>query len=226
VLAKIKVCAYITLTGLLLFGPTFAVLAQQPLSFTKSFIPSTIGPGSTSTLIFDIYNGDAVDPVQNMAFTDNLPAGVVIATPASATSNCGGILTAPDGGTTISLSGGDRLGPYSGCTIAVNVTSSITGTHTNTSGDLTSSVGNSGPAIADLIVDANRPGFSKSFSPGDLSRVYRQPAGRRGHRHPCQCFDHLRRRAHRHLRNKPHLSFQWLRRGAFELYHHRRCDRL
>jgi len=137
------------------------------VSFEKSFNPATIGPGSTTTLRFDIENFSP-SPVSGLAFTDNLPAGVTIADPASALSDCRGTLSAPDGGATISLAGGSMAGSQT-CSIFVNVTSSTVATHTNTSGDLTSSFGNSGPAIADLVVTADRPGFFKSFSPAALN---------------------------------------------------------
>ncbi len=148
-----------------------AIAGEIAPSFSKVFLPDSIGPGSTSTLQFDIFN-DFSDPVSDLAFTDNLPAGVVIATPASASTDCAeGILSAPDGGTSISLSGG-QVGAISGCTVVVNVTSSTIATHMNISGDLTSSAGNSGPAIDDLVVDDGRPGFSKNFSPSSIPPLH------------------------------------------------------
>ena len=65
---------------------TASANAQDPLSFEKSFLPSTIGPGSVSTLRFVITNLLS-QPVPGLAFTDTLPAGVTIATPALANSN-------------------------------------------------------------------------------------------------------------------------------------------
>ena len=139
--------------------------AAQPV-FTKAFAPGTIGAGSTSRLTFVIDNGDMGAPAGELAFTDVLPADVTLAQPPSVTNTCGGVVTAPSGGTTVTLSGAS-LGPGEACEIAVDVTSQVLGTHTNTSGDLTSTAGNSGPATADLTVDA-RPGFSKSFSPASV----------------------------------------------------------
>ena len=90
------------------------------MSFSKIFTPDTIGPGSTTTLSFSIVNPDPVN-LTNLAFTDTLPAGVFIATPANATATCDSVLIAPDGGTTISFSA-DRMEQYSACAIAVDVT--------------------------------------------------------------------------------------------------------
>lgn len=149
-------------------GTATDTLNVSELAFSKVFTPDTIGPGSTSLLRFDIVNTSAVALAQNLAFTDVLPAGVIIATPSSADTTCtDGILSAPDGGTTIDLSGA-RLGALGSCTVTVNVTAAAPGVYDNLSGDLTSTLGNSGPASATLTVDAGLPGFSKSFAPSTI----------------------------------------------------------
>lgn len=143
-------------------------VARAQAGFSKIFSPSTIGPGSVSTLVFTISTIEQ-GGATNLAFADTLPAGVTIATPANASNSCNGTLVAPDGGSTITFSGG-VIASNSVCTISVDVTSAAVGTHMNVSGDLTSSAGNSGPASADLVVATTRPGFSKSFAPSTISR--------------------------------------------------------
>ena len=143
-----------------------APAVAQP-TFSKAFNPSTIGPGSVSTLRFDITNPSG-SAVADMAFVDNLPAGITIASPSAAQSTCGGTLSAPEGGGTIVFSGG-TVGVAGSCFVRVNVTSSTVGVHTNVSGSLTSNVGSSGTATADLTVATDRPGFSKSFSPSTVA---------------------------------------------------------
>lgn len=156
----------IFLQSLVLLAVTTAAHAQP--SFSKSFSPNTIGPGSVSTLTFTIDNTDEVLPVVDLAFTDTLPAGVTIATLENATTTCtSGIVTAPNGGGMISFSNGG-LAPGTSCIVTVDVTSSTPGTHMNVSGDLTSSAGNSGTAAADLVVSTGRPGFTKSFAPNPI----------------------------------------------------------
>lgn len=145
---------------------TASAAAAQP-TFSKAFDPATIGPGSVSTLTFTIDNSGSGTPVTDLAFTDNLPAGVTLATPASPVSDCDGTLTAPDGGGTVTLSGG-MVGAFDTCTLQMHVTSGTPGTHMNVSGDLTSSAGSSGTASDDITVDGGRPGFTKSFSPSTL----------------------------------------------------------
>ena len=128
-----------------------------PPAFSKSFAPNPIAKGETSTLTFTIDNANEEQPqATSLAFTDNLPAGVVVATPANASNGCGGTLTATEGSSVISLTGG-TVGGASLCTIAVDVTSDTEGAYLNTTGDLTSSNGNSGTASDTLTVEAGSP---------------------------------------------------------------------
>lgn len=160
-----------TLISRILFIWTFALAVSgavstadaqvPPPTFTKAFSPDTIGPGGVSTLTFTIDNSDG-GAITDLDFTDTLPAAVTIAPGAPAFTCATGTLSAPAGGTTISFTNGN-LGAFSVCTITVDVTSSTAGVHTNVSGDLTSSAGNSGTASDDLTVDISLPGFSKSF---------------------------------------------------------------
>ncbi len=139
---------------------------QTPLTFSQSIAPSTIGPGSVSTVSFVVVNNTA-STVRELAFTDDLPTGVSIADPAKATSTCLGTLTAPAGGGTLALADGG-LGIGGSCSITVDVTSATPGTHTNLTGELTSDAGSGGTSSADLTVATDRPGFTKSFSPGTV----------------------------------------------------------
>ncbi|CAM2065570.1 IPTL-CTERM sorting domain-containing protein [Sulfidibacter corallicola] len=120
--------------------------------FTKVFSPDAILPNEVTTLTYTIDNSASTKSVDNLAFTDNLPANVVIAGTPNVTSSCGGTVTAAAGGSTITLAGGS-VGPGSTCTIAVDITSGTPGTYTSTSGDLTSTVGNSGQATDQLTVN-------------------------------------------------------------------------
>ena len=142
----------------------------QP-TFTKSFTPATIGPGSHSILTFVIDNTNG-GPVSDMDFTDVLPAGVTLAAVDLVSNSCFGTVTAVPGGNTITLTDG-LLGAGQICEISVYVTADLEDnsltTYMNVSGDLTSSAGNSGPASDDLMVDPALPGFSKTFSPNSIS---------------------------------------------------------
>ena len=143
------------------------VLNLLPPGFSKSFSPNSIGSNAVTTLTFTIDNSSSGTPVSNINFTDNLPSGMTVADPALIRQNCfNGTVTAVPGSSTISFIDGELTGTGT-CTISVNVTS--TATVTNTTGDLTSSSGNSGTASANLAVNASCALFSKSFSPSTVN---------------------------------------------------------
>ena len=77
-----------------------------PPTFTKSFSPNPIFVGGTSTLTFTIDNTAALSAATSLAFSDTLPAGVVIETPNGAVDGCSGSLTAPAGGGAVTYTGG------------------------------------------------------------------------------------------------------------------------
>jgi|GEM_PF-1063801 len=147
-----------------------AAMAQiAPPGFSQVFSPDTIGPGSTSTLTYTIDNSGSASPATSLDFSNTLPASVTLASPANPSFTCaGGTLTAMDGGTTVTYTDG-AVAPLDSCTVSVDVTSSTIGTHMNVSGDLTSSLGNSGTSTDDLMVVPTLPGFSKSFSPSTVA---------------------------------------------------------
>jgi len=153
--------------------------AAQP-AFSKVFSPNSIGIGATTTLTFTIDGSGVGMPMDDLAFTDVLPSGMTVSG-LSASHSCGpGILSAADGASTIALTGG-QLAPGATCTITATVTTSSmppSGTPivlTNTTGDLTSSAGNSGTATDDLTVTGDVPAFSKSISPNptNVNDVFR-----------------------------------------------------
>ena len=143
------------------------VFNLTPPTFGKSFSPNTVNTGAVSVLTFTIDNAINSNPVMDLDFTDNFPAGMVVADIPNVVSTCvGGTITANAGASSISYTGG-MLASNSSCTISVNVTSTTIGINTNTSGDLTSDAGNSGTASANLEVlnGTDRPVFTKSFNP-------------------------------------------------------------
>ncbi len=155
----------------LLIAWSSGVQAQATLS--KTFAPDTIGPGTVSTITFTITNATG-SPVTGLGFTDVLPTApgdVDIADPANASTDCpNAILTAPDGGGTISFSDGD-LGAGTSCTVTVDVTASTQGVHTNPAINLTYNELAGDPPTSspvDLTVTTTLPGFSKSFAPSTV----------------------------------------------------------
>jgi uncharacterized repeat protein (TIGR01451 family) len=139
---------------------TLVVLARPTAA--KSFSPSTVAPGGTSTVTITLGNTNAVN-LTGAAITDMLPAGVTPVAMTAATT-CGG--TPGQAASTVSLTGG-TIPAGGSCTLTVSVTSSTPGTHTNTiaAGDLTTTEGgaNTVGASADLTV-ASPPTLMKDFA--------------------------------------------------------------
>lgn len=122
-------------------------------TIAKAFSPSTIGINSTSVLTLTLTNPYA-NPMTSAAITDTYPAGVVNAATPSASSTCGGTVSATAGGNSLALTGGTL--PASGsCTVSVTVTSAAVGSYSNTIaiGDLSTVFGNNDvTASATLVV--------------------------------------------------------------------------
>jgi len=137
----------------LVFGLFSSDPVQAQPNFNKSFNPTTIGPASTSVLTFTIDNSANPNPAEQLAFTDVFPSDLVIADPANVVSSCLKFTySAVPGSNTFTLIDGIVAGGEI-CTISINVTGTTPGTHTNTTGDLTSTSGNSGTAIANLTIN-------------------------------------------------------------------------
>jgi hypothetical protein len=98
-------------------------------ALTKTFGPTVIGRNGTSTITFTITNG-AGNPAQSgLAFLENLPANLFVATPPAVVNGCGGTVTAVAGAGTLDLAGGVLALAASSCTVAVNVTSAFVGSY-------------------------------------------------------------------------------------------------
>lgn len=148
---------------------TLNVVGFQPPTVSKNFNPGTIWAGGTSQLSIVIRNNDPNTSLTQTAITDNLPANVFLANPASPIlTGCGASasVTATSGGTPVTLSNG-TVAPNSTCTITVNVTSTVQGSYLNTipanSIQNQQGVTNAAQATARLNVDSI--GIAKSFSP-------------------------------------------------------------
>jgi uncharacterized repeat protein (TIGR01451 family) len=102
--------------------------AATPPALTAAFNPVTITAGQTSTLTFTITNPAGSTSVSGIAFTNLLPAGVVLAT-APAASQCGGVVVGTAGGGTFSLAAGMIATSPGTCTVAVSVTSTTPNTY-------------------------------------------------------------------------------------------------
>jgi hypothetical protein len=127
----------------------------------KVFSPSPIAAGGVSTLAVTFTNANVAAATLTAPFTDNLPAGLVIAGTPNVATTCGGagLPTAVPGGSAVSLPtgrtipGGSVAVPGS-CTLTVSVTATIAGSYLNTVpvGALQTSGGSSTASSAASII--------------------------------------------------------------------------
>ncbi len=154
-------------------------------NFSKSFNPNVLSPGSTARMSVVVGNV-TLSPLTNVAFTDNLPAGLTLAAvPAAAFTNCGTPTVGGAGTATLTFSGGTNaasttLGSTiaaSTCTVTVtvDVSPSATGSITNTipAANLTNSQGLPGATAASATLTLSSSGLSttKAFSTGSAARL-------------------------------------------------------
>jgi uncharacterized repeat protein (TIGR01451 family) len=159
-------------------GTTLTVTGAAP-SVAKAFAPNTIAAGATSTLTITLSNPNASTASITTPFVDTLPSGVTIASPANASTTCGGsgAVAASSGGSTVTLPTTRTLPAAVGltpgsCTVSVDVTASLGGAYTNTiaGGALQTSNGNNAsPATAVLTVNTVAPSVAKSFTPASIA---------------------------------------------------------
>jgi uncharacterized repeat protein (TIGR01451 family) len=142
-----------------------------------SFDPSTIPLNGKATLTFTISNPNPSLALTGIAFTDNLPDGLNIATPNGLTGTCGaGTVTATEAAATVALSGG-TLAAGSSCTFSVDISGTTAGLKTNDTGIVTaaeSGPGNSDSAALevigpDLTITKSHTG---DFTQGDIGKTY------------------------------------------------------
>lgn len=137
-------------------------------TFTKSFGASSIQLNGTTTLSFAITNASATFPLNNVSFTDNLVAGLVVATPPNQVGMCGGgTITANAGASSISLAGA-TIAANTNCTFSVNVTGTSAGVKNNSVTLSTTELGSTPTATASINVIAP-PTIAKAFSPTSIA---------------------------------------------------------
>src|SRR5437016_6511334 len=121
---------------------TANLTVASPPTITKAFGAASILLNASTSLTFNINNPNTTLALTGVAFTDTLPAGLVVATPNGLSSTCGGTATAVAGSGSVSLSGG-TLAVSASCTLSVNVTGTTAGVKNN-SVQVTSTEGGTG----------------------------------------------------------------------------------
>ena len=140
-------------TGGLLTSGVSSTLTVVGTTLAKSFSPSSIGVGGTSTLTFTVANGSGNPAQSGLSFIDTLPANVTVAGVLTA-SQCGGVVSSSGPGN-IAFSGGSLASGVASCTINAIVTSAIAGVYTNAAGNMSGlSAGMANSVNASLTVIA------------------------------------------------------------------------
>jgi uncharacterized repeat protein (TIGR01451 family) len=155
---------------------TLTVSAPSNFSGSKAFSPTLLRGDGMTTLTITLNNPNPI-PLTSAAFTDTLPAGLVVASPATASTTCGsGVVTATSGATSLSLSGG-TLPASTSCTVTVTIATALpntplNATRTNTIPALavTTAQGakNSAAFSANVTVQTGAK-ISKAFAPAGIT---------------------------------------------------------
>ncbi|MEE3717208.1 hypothetical protein V2H45_10660 [Tumidithrix elongata RA019] len=110
---------------------TANITARAGIIVTKTYTPNTnlIAPGSTSRVRIRVNNRSGVANATGVSYTDNLPAGLVVANPpnASVTAGCGGGTISPalvSGATSVTLTGASLSNAAVVCDVFFDVTTS------------------------------------------------------------------------------------------------------
>ena len=122
----------------------------------KSFSPSVLNVGETSLLTFTITNTSELAAKEGWSFEDTLPAGLLVANPAAASSTCAAptTVTATAGAGTIAVKG-SLAAEMNYCTVNVNVTSATAGTYTNGPANISEEIGINPPGPATVQFGEN-----------------------------------------------------------------------
>nr|WP_235438939.1 autotransporter domain-containing protein [Candidatus Rhodobacter lobularis] len=150
------------------------VNAAAAPGFAKAFSVSTLDQGQSLTATVTIDNAPNAIEASNLAFTDALPAGLVIGTASGGGSlistTCGGTASATTGASSFSLSGG-TLAEGASCTVVVVLRAVGAGTLTNPAMDLTSSIATATSAPVSLTANAAAaPVVTKVFAPATIEQ--------------------------------------------------------
>jgi uncharacterized repeat protein (TIGR01451 family) len=136
-------------------------------TFTKAFGSPTIQLNGSTSLTFTITNTSTLFSLNNISFTDTLPAGLVVSNPNALSGACGGgTITAVQGSGTVSLSDA-VLAANTNCTFSVNVTGTTAGVKNNSATVSTTELGTGATATAWLTVIAP-PTIVKAFDPASI----------------------------------------------------------
>jgi len=136
-------------------------------TITKLFGAATIPLNGATSLTFTLTSTNANLTLTGVAFTDALPAGLIVATPNGLSTTCNGVATAVAASSTVMLSGA-TLAQGASCTVSGNVTGTTAGVKNNSVVVTSANGGNGNTSNASLTV-VGPPSVSKSFAPASVA---------------------------------------------------------
>lgn len=107
----------------------------------KSFSPAQVLVDGTSTLTFTVTNTAELAAKSGWGFTDELPSGLTVASPATVGGTCVADVTATAGSDSITVANGALAAGSASCTITVPVTSDTAASYTNGPDNITGETG-------------------------------------------------------------------------------------
>jgi uncharacterized repeat protein (TIGR01451 family) len=139
-----------------------------PPTIAKVFGAATVGVGGTTTLSFTVRNPNSA-PLTGIAFTDTLPSGLTVLTPANGlTGSCGGgVITATPGSGSVSLAGA-TLAAGASCTFSINVTGVTAGLKNNSVTVSSTNGGTGNTSTASVTVVTTPP----PLAPPTIAKVF------------------------------------------------------
>ncbi|HEY2116093.1 MAG TPA: hypothetical protein VGJ51_13435 [Candidatus Angelobacter sp.] len=142
-----RVLSAIVLAGTLVTGAA----AQSPPTISKAFSSATVSLNQSVTLTFTLTNPNPATDLTGVSFSDDMPAGLLIANPDSLGGDCDTSVVSISP-SNISLTGATLLANTS-CTLSIDVLATAAGDQVNTTGVITSvEGGDGGTATATVTV--------------------------------------------------------------------------
>jgi uncharacterized repeat protein (TIGR01451 family) len=146
-----------------------SVTVVAPPAIAKVFGAASVPLNGSTSLTFTINNSNSTAALTGIAFSDSLPAGLVIATPNGLSGSCGGgTITATAGSGSATLSGA-TIAASSSCNFSVNVTATTAGVKNNATGNVTSTNGGTGNTASASLNVLAPPSIAKSFNPTTIA---------------------------------------------------------
>jgi hypothetical protein len=116
----------------------------------KSFEPVSTTTGAPSTLTLTVTNTSELAEKEGWGFTDALPSGLLVHSPANIGGTCDATVSAAAGASDIVVSDGRLAAGEGSCTITVDVTSNTIGTYENCAENIVDHIGVALPACASV----------------------------------------------------------------------------